>query len=188
MNNVKIGYLRVSTEEQRLGRQIDALEPICDALYVEKLSATAKARPVYERVVASLNPGDVFVIWDLDRAYRSAKDALIQLELLRARGIEIQIASLQVDTATPFGKLLYTFISGLAEFERNQLSERTKQGLEAARKRGKRLGPKRKMTDQQVRIAMKRIQSGENKKDVASSYGVHPWTLTRNINRVEIGY
>lgn len=126
---MKIGYLRVSTEEQRPDRQIDALTPICDELHVEKLSAVAKPRPVYEKIINSLNSGDIFVIWDLDRAYRSAKDALNELDNLRERGIEIQIASIDIDTSTPHGMLIYTFISGLAEFERRLLSERTKQGL-----------------------------------------------------------
>ena len=186
MKNSKIGYLRVSTEEQKPDRQIDALTPICDELHIERLSAVAKSRPVYEGVIQKLQSGDIFVIWDLDRAYRSAKDALIELDLLRERGIEIQIASLNVDTATPHGKLLYTFISGLAEFERNLLSERTKQGLEAARKRGVRLGSKPKMTNRQIRNAKKKLDQGNIKlKDVAKQYKVHPWTLKRSIKRLD---
>ena len=136
MRNSRIGYIRTSTLDQKPDRQVHALSPICDELHIEKLSATAKYRPVYEEVINKLKAGDVFVIWDLDRAYRSAKDALVQLDLLLERGIEIQIASLQIDTTTPHGKLLYTFISGLAEFESNLLSERTKQGLESRPKAG----------------------------------------------------
>ena len=182
---MKIGYLRVSTEEQRPDRQIDALTPICDQLHVEKLSATAKSRPVYETIINSLNSGDVFVIWDLDRAYRSAKDALNELDRLRARGIEIQIASIHIDTSTPHGMLIYTFISGLAEFERRLLSERTKQGLAAARKRGTRLGPPQKMTEKQVRAAMCKIAAQEaSVAEIASMNGVHPSTVARSIKRL----
>ena len=185
MKNLKIGYLRVSTEEQKPDRQIDALAPICDELHIEKLSAVAKSRPVYEGVIQKLQSGDIFVIWDLDRAYRSAKDALIELDLLRERGIEIQIASLQIDTATPHGKLLYTFISGLAEFERNLLSERTKQGLESAKKKGIILGRRPKMTIRQIRNAKKKLDEGNVRlKDVAKQYKVHPWTLKRSIKRL----
>lgn len=182
---MKIGYLRVSTEEQRPDRQIDALSPICDELFVEKLSATAKSRPVYERIIASLNAGDIFVIWDLDLAYRSAKDALNELDRLRARGIEIHIASIQIDTSTPHGMLIYTFISGLAEFERRLLSERTKQGLAAARKRGARLGPPQKMTTAQVRAAMCKIAAKEaSVAEIAALNGVHPSTVARSIKRL----
>ena len=186
MKNLKIGYLRVSTEEQKPDRQIDALAPICDELHIEKLSAVAKSRPVYEEVIQKLKSGDIFVIWDLDRAYRSAKDALIELDLLRERGIEIQIASLQIDTATPYGKLIYTFISGLAEFERNLLSERTKQGLESAKRNGVILGRRPKMTIRQIRNAKKKLDQGNTKlKDVAKQYKVHPWTLVRSIRRLD---
>ena len=186
MKNLKIGYLRVSTEEQKPDRQIDALAPICDELHIEKLSAVAKSRPVYEEVIRKLKSGDIFVIWDLDRAYRSAKDALIELDLLRERGIEIQIASLQIDTATPYGKLIYTFISGLAEFERNLLSERTKQGLESAKKNGVILGRRPKMTIRQIRNAKKKLDQGNIKlKEIAKQYKVHPWTLTRSIKRLD---
>lgn len=183
---MRIGYLRVSTEEQRPDRQIDALTPICDKLLIEKLSASAKKRPVYTKLVNSLNSGDVFVIWDLDRAYRSAKDALNELDNLRERGIEIQIASFHIDTSTPHGMLIYTFISGLAEFERRLLSERTKQGLAAAVKRGQRLGPPIKMTEAQVRSAMHKIATKEaNIAEIAALNGVHPSTVARSIKRLK---
>lgn len=181
---MKIGYLRVSTEEQCLDRQVDALAPICDRLCLERLSARARRRPVYERVAARLGPGDTLVILDLDRAFRSAKDALTELDRLTERGVAIQIVSMQIDTATPHGKLLYTFISGLAEFERHLLSERTKQGLAAARRRGKRLGRRPKMDARQVRRAKRRIEhGGASIAEVAAAYDVHPWTLTRAIRR-----
>lgn len=181
---MKIGYLRVSTEEQCIDRQIDALSPICDEFCVERLSAVARERPVYRALIARLAAGDALVILDLDRAFRSAKDALTELDALTDRGISIQIVSMQIDTATPHGKLLFTFISGLAEFERDLLSQRTKQGLEAARKRGVRLGRRPKMTDGEVRDAKTRLAcEGATIAEVASEYGVHPWTLTRSIRR-----
>lgn len=182
---MKIGYLRVSTDEQKPDRQVDALEPICDELHIEKLSAVAKKRPVYEAVIAKMCAGDIFVIWDLDRAYRSAKDALIQLDLLRERGIEIQIASLHIDTATPHGKLIYTIIGALAEFERDLLSQRTKEGLAAARKRGQRLGPPRKVSDRQLLAAKQKIETGEaSVAEIAAMHGVHPWTIYRGLKRI----
>lgn len=182
---MRIGYLRVSTEEQCVDRQVDALSLICDELCIERLSAAAKHRPIYADVISRLNHGDTLVILDLDRAFRSAKDALTELDMLTERGVAIQIVSMQIDTATPHGKLLYTFISGLAEFERQLLSQRTKQGLEAARKRGKRLGRRPKMTDQQIRDAKRRLtQSNMSLADIAKIYSVHPWTLTRSLRRL----
>ena len=179
---MKIGYLRVSTEEQRPDRQIDALEPICDELHTERLSACAKRRPIYENVTASLKAGQSFVIWDLDRGYRSTKEALNEFDRLRERGIEIEIASLNLDTTTPHGKLIFTVISALAEFERHQLSERTKQGMEAARKRGKRIGRPLKLSKDDVRWARNEIQiMGSSKALVARALDVDVSTIARAL-------
>lgn len=181
----RIGDLRVSTAEQRPDRQIDGLEHLCDALHIEKLSASAPHRPVYETVMAALHPGDQLVIWDLDRAFRSAKDALVELDRLRAQGVSIHIANLNLDTGTPYGILLFTFISGLAEFESRLLSQRTREGLAAARKRGKRLGRPPKLTRQQVERAARRIAAcPADLARIAARYGVHPWTLKRAIRRL----
>ena len=182
---MKVGYLRVSTEEQCIDRQVDALSPICDDLRIELLSAAAKVRPVYQALTEQLRDGDTLVILDLDRAFRSAKDASTESDKLTERGIGIQIVSMQIDTATPHGKLLYTFISGLAEFERQLLSQRTKQGLEAARKRGKRLGRRPKMDHQQLRDAQRKLQTpNATLAEVAKDYCVHPWSLTRSLRRL----
>lgn len=178
---MKIGYLRVSTEEQNENRQIDALMPICDEIHVEKLSATAKKRPVFEEILNKLNSGDTLVVWSLDRAFRSTKDALNQADTLKQKNINFHIVSLGVDTATADGRLAFTVVAAVAEHERNRLSERTRQGLMAAKKRGATLGAKRKLSSIQVFDAMSRISDGEKIKDVASDFGIHPWTLTRNI-------
>lgn len=178
-----IGYLRVSTAEQRPDRQIDGLRMICDELHIEKLSAVCPHRPVYERVIKSLNQGDMLVVWDLDRAFRSVIDALAEAEKLRARGIHFRIASLSIDTSTPAGIFVYTMMSALAEFERRTLSQRTKEGLAAAKARGKRLGRPRKLNEAQLLAANKRICAGETISAIASDYDVAPWTLTRALRR-----
>jgi DNA invertase Pin-like site-specific DNA recombinase len=181
----KIAYLRVSTAEQRPDRQIDGLRELCDELHIEKVSAVAKRRPVYERVIRNLEPGDKLVVWDLDRAFRSSLDALSEIEKLRARGIELQIANLHIDTSTPAGIFVYTIMSALAEFERRMLSQRTKEGMAAARKRGKRLGRPPKMSTPQLAAARLRIEvNNETVKSVAKRYGVAPWTLSRALTRV----
>lgn len=183
---MKIGYLRVSTEEQNENRQVDALLPICDEIHVEKVSAAGKKRPVFESVLEKLARGDTLVVWSLDRAFRNTKDALDHADELKSRGVEFQIVSLGVDTATADGRLAFTVVAAVAEHERNRLSERTKQGLEAARKRGKKLGPKRKLSDRQIRLAVQKIESGDSIKKIARHYDVHPWTLTRNIHRLQV--
>lgn len=179
-----IAYIRVSTDNQRYDRQTDALQNMCDELHVETSSATRKHRPVYNEVMRKLRSGDTFVILDLDRAYRSAKDALAELEKLRARNVTIKIANLNLDTSTPYGMLIYTFISALAEFERNLLSQRTKEGIEAARKRGKRIGRPPLLSRRQLKQAAQRLlQTGESLNKVGHRYGVGGWTLSRALKR-----
>lgn len=180
----KIAYLRVSTHEQRPDRQIDGLKGMCDELRIETASACSASRPVYESVIRELGAGDILIIWDLDRAYRSAKDALTELDRLRERGIDFQIANLSIDTTTPAGIFVYTIMSALAEFERRTLAQRTREGVAAARRRGKRIGRPPKMDSAQLRRAARRIASGdETIAAIAREHGVAPWTLSRALKR-----
>jgi len=178
-----VGYLRVSTAEQRPDRQIDGLRMICDDLHIEKLSAVCPRRPVYEQTIASLRSGDMLVVWDLDRAFRSVIDALSEAEKLRARGVHFRIANLSIDTSTPAGIFVYTMMSALAEFERRTLSQRTREGLAAAKARGAQLGRPPKLTDAQLEQATNRIAAGETISSIAASFAVAPWTLSRSLSR-----
>lgn len=179
----KIAYLRVSTPEQCVDRQIDGLKGLCDELHVERLSAVSRKRPVYDAIVDALRPGDMLVIWDLDRAYRSARDALNELDALEKRGVNFFIANLNLDTTTPHGKLLFTVMSGIAEFERDFLVQRTKEGIAAARARGARLGRPPKLTDIELSEAGLRVASGERLASVGRTFGVSGWTLARSLKR-----
>lgn len=179
----KIGYLRVSTLDQNPDRQIDGLRDICDELHIEKISATSRRRPVYEAVVEKLMPGDTLVIWDLDRAYRSARDALNELDMLDRLGVRFHIARLNIDTRTPTGRFLYTMMGGLAEFERLTLSQRTREGLSAARNRGVRLGRPPKLGMQDLVRARRRIDGGEAAGQVAQALAVSRATLVRGLRR-----
>ena len=181
-----VGYLRVSTAEQRPDRQIDGLRMICDELHIETLSAVSPSRPVYGRVVSGLMPGDMLVVWDLDRAFRSVVDALTEAEKLRKRGVHFRIATLNIDTSTAAGIFVYTMMSALAEFERRTLSQRTKEGLAAARQRGARLGRPPKLNGDQINRAQRRRDSGETITAIASEFGVAPWTLSRALKRFAI--
>ena len=142
---MKIGYLRVSTVDQNHQRQIDSLKTVCDELYTETISAINKKRPVFERVIGKLHAGDTLVVHDLDRAFRSTLDALKQAEQLRKRGVEFQILSLNVDTGTPAGQLVFTVMAAFAQYERQCLSQRTKEGMAAAKRRGKHVGRPKKI-------------------------------------------
>lgn len=181
---MKIGYLRVSTADQKPDRQIDALGPICDRLYIEKLSAAAKKRPVFDQVFTMLKRGDTLVVWDLDRAFRSTVDAILQAEQLRERGVEFRIVTLNVDTTEPMGEFFYALMAAYGQFERRNLSRRTKEGLEAAKRRGKRLGRPPKMSMAQLAEARQRLETEEvTLATLARLNGVHPLTLTRNLKR-----
>lgn len=185
----KLGYLRVSTQEQNPDRQIDGLEALCDALYIERVSAVSPKRPVFDEVVAALQSGDILVVWDLDRAFRSVVDAILVVEKLRARSISMQIVNLQVDTNTPAGMLVYTVLSAFAEFERRMLSQRTKEGLAAARKRGQRLGRPTKLSQAQLESARRNLAAGNaTTSDLARDFGVAPWSLTRALRRESAEY
>lgn len=180
----RIGYLRVSTEEQRPDRQIEGLKSLCDELHIETLSAVSKYRPVYEAVKARLEPGDMLVVWDLDRAFRSARDALNELDAFQRRSINFVIANLKLDTTTAEGYYVYTIMSANSEFERRMLSRRTKQGLAAARARGKVLGRPRKLTARQIDHARQLVEARESTiTAMAKEFKVGRWTLTRALRR-----
>jgi len=179
----KIGYLRVSTLEQRPDRQIDGLRDICDELHVETVSAVAKRRPVYDRVVAQLEAGDAMVVWSLDRAFRSTVDAILEVEKLKTNGVAFEIVDLQIDTATPQGMLMFTVVSAFSQFEREVLKTRTKEGIASARSRGKRVGRPPKLSDADLDDALSRIQHGSTIRKVAEAFEVAPWSLTRSLKR-----
>lgn len=180
----KIGYLRVSTQDQCPDRQVDGLRGRCDRLCLETLSAVSPRRPVFESVIEQLRAGDTLVVWDLDRAFRSVLDAVTQAERLRQKGVEFEIVSLQIDTATPAGMLVYTIMSAIAEFERRLLAQRTREGLASARLRGARLGRPRKLDDRQLDQARHRLLTSEaTTASLAQELGVAPWTLTRSLRR-----
>ncbi|MEM1224010.1 MAG: recombinase family protein [Verrucomicrobiota bacterium] len=179
----KLGYLRVSTQDQRPDRQIDGLREICDALYIEHISATARNRPVYDQVIKELSAGDGLIVWDLDRAFRSVVDAILEVEKLKARGIGLEIVNMKIDTTTPGGMLIYTVLSAFAEFERRMLSQRTREGLAAAKKRGKRLGRPPKLSGKQIDAAIRHVGNGAKIDCIAKELNVSSWTLRRSIRQ-----
>jgi DNA invertase Pin-like site-specific DNA recombinase len=179
----RIAYLRVSTAEQRPDRQILGLREMADELHIEKLSAVARKRPVYDEVIARLRPGDVLVVWDIDRAYRTLKDAVNELDALTARGIRFHIAKMNIDTQSAYGRYHYNIMSAGFQLERETLIERTKEGIAAARSRGVRIGRPPKLSDVELFAAHERVLAGESRAKVAASFGIAAWSLTRALRR-----
>ena len=178
-----IGYARVSTDEQHLDLQRDALrEAGCVRIFEDEgISAVGRVRPGFKLALEMLSPGDTFVVWKMDRAFRSLRHALDFLETFEKQGIEFRSLTEQIDTTTPAGKLIYRIINALAEFERDLNSERTKAGMEAARKRGKRVGRPPKLTRKQIEQAAKKLSADPSLTLVAlaKELKVAPRTLKR---------
>lgn len=136
------GYARVSTEEQNLNRQLDQLkEAGVEKVYKEKITGTKKDRPELSKLLEYARKGDTIVITDLTRISRSTKDLFALVDELGERGINIKsLKETWLDTTTAQGKLMFTIMAGLSQFERDLISERTKEGLKSARARGKQGG------------------------------------------------
>ena len=184
---MNIGYCRTSTRNQRLDRQLVALETLCDKLYSEQFSAASvKNRPIFDKVLKGLRPGDALVILDLDRAFRSAEDAIVHERLLRERGVKINVVNGAIDTSTADGNREFQNRAVNAEWERRKISERTIEGLKAARMRGQRLGAEPKMSDCELLAAKVKIEAGDvSIADIAARYDLEPWSVTRAIRRWE---
>ena len=161
------------------------MEGLCDKLYVEKVSAASDNRPVFEKVLSRLQPGDTLLVWDMDRAFRSTEDAIVHARQLQARGIDFQAVNCVIDTVTADGIYNYQVNAAAAERERRKISERTIEGLEIARQNGVRLGRPFKLTKAQIKRASKRYRNGETIKSIARSLGVHASTIRRNIKQLE---
>lgn len=141
------GYARVSTVGQNLYRQIDALKAAgAEEIIEEKITGTKADRPQLNRLLDKLREGDIILISDLTRLSRSTKDLFSLVDKIEKKGANIKsLKESWLDTTTPQGKLMFTFIAGISQFERDIISQRTKEGLEAARARGRKGGRKEKL-------------------------------------------
>ena len=149
-----IGYARVSTHDQTLALQQDALEKEgCDKIFTDTASGAKAERPGLKQALSYVRPGDTLVVWRLDRLGRSLRDLIEQITALEKRGIGFKSLTEQVDTTTSGGKLIFHIFGALAEFERDIIRERTNAGLQAARARG-RLGGRPRALNSSKKIAM----------------------------------
>lgn len=176
-----IGYARVSTDDQNLALQRDALrEAGCGQLFEDQgVSGRERTRPGLDRALSELAPGDVLVVWRLDRLGRSLSHLLDLIDDLAARGIGFRSLRESFDARTPGGRLVFHLMAALAEFERTLIGERTRAGLAAARARGRRLGRPHRHTENQRKAAFRSVCDGRSVKEAAKAHGIHPRTLYR---------
>jgi DNA invertase Pin-like site-specific DNA recombinase len=174
-----IGYMRVSTGEQSLDLQRDALDKIgCERIYEDVCSGRVTDRPGLSRVMETARDGDAIVIWKLDRIGRSLAHVVGLVGDLQKRGVGLKVLTGDVDTTTTTGRLVFGIFATLADFERDLIQERTMAGLAAARARGRAGGRPRVMTKQKLKAAMAMMADRENAaRDVAAQLGVSLSTL-----------
>lgn len=177
-----IGYARVSTTDQNLDLQLDALKKAgCEKFYDDKLSGTRDNRPGLTLALEVLRKGDTLVVWKLDRLGRTVKGLVELTNQLREREIHFKSITDNIDTSTPSGRFFFHIMASFAQMERELLSDRTTAGLAAARAKGRIGGRKRKMTDSKLASAKKLLSSGVPPKDVAMDLGISIPTLYRWI-------
>src|SRR4051794_11224618 len=152
---MKIGYARVSTGDQNLDLQRDALKAAGCTKTIEETGSGGRAqRSGLDRVREQLRSGDVLAVWRLDRLGRSLRNLIELMTELEGQGVGFQSITEAIDTTTPGGKLVFHIFGALAEFERNLIRERTRAGLEAARARGKKGGRRKKLDERKRSLAV----------------------------------
>lgn len=184
MKNYILGYARVSTEQQNLDRQLDALKKHgCDVIYNEKMTGTKRDRPELAKMLDRVTEGDTVVIESLSRLGRSTKDLIELTELFQSKGVHLVSLKESIDTSTSTGKLLFTLMSAIAQFERDVIADRTREGLKSARARG-RTGGRPKTDPDAVRKAIKLYHTQQYSiKEIEELTGVKKSTLYRNLPR-----
>lgn len=175
-----IGYARVSTQDQNLDLQTEALTRAgCEKIYEDKISGVRAERPGLTRALEMLREGDTLVVWKLDRLGRSVKQLVDMVGELHKRGIQFKSLTDAIDTGTPAGRFFFHVMASLAEMERELIIERTRAGLDAAKQLGRKGGRKPKMTSSKIESAKKLLASGIPPRDVAKDLGVSVPTLYR---------
>ncbi|HWX20513.1 MAG TPA: recombinase family protein [Candidatus Binatia bacterium] len=182
---MKIGYARVSTDDQNMSLQLDALQAAgCDRIFTDQLSGATTKRPGLDQALAALQPSDVLTVWRLDRLGRTMRHLVETVTDLAERGIGFQSLTEAMDTTTAGGELLFHIMSALAQFERRLNAERSRAGIEAARRRGKHLGRQPKLTPEQIAHARKAIDSREQSvSGMAKILRVHRTNLHKALKK-----
>jgi DNA invertase Pin-like site-specific DNA recombinase len=178
------GYARVSTEEQNLDLQLEALEQKkCGKVFTDKVSGASTERTGFQKLTKAIKAGDTLVVWRLDRLSRSLSSIITLLDDYQTAGIHFVSVMEAINTNTPSGTLQFHIIAALAQYERAMISERTKAGMAAAKRKGVHIGRKPSMTALQVTQARKMIDEGEAVSVVAAIFGIHRTTLKRHLKK-----
>ena len=180
-----IGYARVSSNEQDTAAQVAALKSSgCELIFREKASGGRWDRPELQKLLGQVRKGDVLVVWKLDRLSRSLRDLLTIMERLQESKAGFRSLTEAVDTTTPAGRMMMQMVGSFAEFERAMLKERTKAGLDLARKEGRVGGRPPKLKPQQQKEIVRIVTNGKKTAaDAARLFGVHPATVSRLLRR-----
>jgi DNA invertase Pin-like site-specific DNA recombinase len=176
-----IGYARVSTDDQKLEAQIDALEGAgAERIYADKITGSKRERPQLNLMIDQLRQRDVVVVTKYDRLARSLRDLLDIVEEIRILGAGFRSLAEDIDTTTPAGRLVFHVFASIAQFERERISERTREGLQAARKRG-RVGGRPPALSQAQRDEVRRMRDEENRPpaEIARLFKVSTKTVRR---------
>lgn len=183
----RIGYARVSTPDQNLGPQRDALQAIgCDLIFEDfGVSGVNRHRPGLEGALRFLKKGDTLVIYRLDRLGRSISHLIEVVGKLQLRGVELLSLTENIDTNSASGRMIFHVMAAVAEFERALIIERTIAGLAAARARGKIPGRPPVLTDEQCEEARRALEGGTRPCDIAARFNIHPRTLMRAADRAQ---
>jgi DNA invertase Pin-like site-specific DNA recombinase len=175
-----IGYARVSTQDQNLELQREALAKAgCQKVFEDQISGTRADRPGLAMAKEMLREGDTLVVWKLDRLGRSVKQLVDLVGELQQQGVQFKSLTDAIDTGTPSGRFFFHVMASLAEMERDLIVERTRAGLEVARQLGRKGGRKPKMTESKIESAKKLLASGMPPRDVAQNLSVSVPTLYR---------
>ncbi|MYM70506.1 recombinase family protein [Pseudoduganella sp. FT55W] len=184
---MRIGYARVSTVDQNLDLQRDALTRSgCAQIYQDKASSrTTKARPELENMRRALRPGDTLVVWRLDRLGGNVNDLITIVNELMAAGIEFESLTESIDTKTPHGRMFFTVMAAMNQYRLDVIHENTMAGLKAARARGRVGGRPPALDEKGVSDAKAMISGGMTMADVAARLNISRATLYNTLNRAE---
>lgn len=179
---MKVGYARVSTADQDLALQLQALQAAgCDRIYQEHASGAARERPELAKALDCLRAGDQLVVWKLDRLGRSVRHLIDLAEQLQAQQVDLASLTESIDTRSATGRLFFVMVAAFAECERTLIVERVGEGMAAAKAQGKHTGRPPKLSPRQVTMARKLLAAGEAQNAVAAAMGVSRWTVARLV-------
>jgi len=183
-----IGYARVSTSRQgaSLKTQSEVLvDAGCDPkhIYADKISGAKWSRPELDKALAFMRAGDTLVVTRLDRLGRNVRETIMTISDLGDRGMNVQVLEPKLDTSDPMNKVVITIMTALAEWERDLLIARTREGVAHARSEGRVAGPKPKLSAERVRLLRKAVDDGESIASLARTFGVSRQTVYRALGK-----